>query len=237
MMITSTFRGIPVTAVAIMALVVAGCAGDNDRVAELERDLAQVTAERDALQQQHDELAAMLDERDDDETATDDTPGDDDPSEDDAPGDDDPSGSDDVTRPSAAMERSEEGLVDQVRMLLDWGSLPEGWEPGSTPWRSFDLPDDVMGTYAEPGLFVIDLARVLDGPMLGLDVWESTVRVLPGDDDDRATVAVLSWGFADDSVRGQDVRVEMTRIDGAWSATEAEVRYHCLRGVSGDLCV
>ena len=235
-MIRSTIRGIPVAVLAVMALVVTGCAGDDDRVAELERDLAQVTAERDALQEQHDELAAMLDERDDDDSTTDDAPGDDAAGENDAPGDDDSSEGDDVTRPSAAMERSDEGLVDQIRMLLDWGSLPDGWEPGSPPWQSFDLPDDVMGTYAEPGLFVVDLARVLDGPMLGLDVWESTVRVLPGDDDDRATVAVLSWGFADDAVRGQDVRVELTRIDGAWSADDAEVRYHCLRGVSGDLC-
>ncbi|MEX2563331.1 MAG: bZIP transcription factor [Nitriliruptoraceae bacterium] len=236
-MFNSTLRGIPVTAAAVMALVVAGCASNDDRVAELERELAQMTAERDDLRQQRDELAATLDERNDDDTAADDTPADDAASEDDAVGDDDPNKGDDVTRPSAAMERSEEGLVDQIRMLLDWGALPQGWEPGSTPWRSFDLPEDVMGIYAEPGLFVIDLARVLDGPMLGLEVWESTVRVLPGDDDDRATVAVLSWGFADDSVRGQDVRVEMTRIDGAWSADEAEVRYHCLRGVSGDLCV
>lgn len=221
------------------AVIVSGCGGVDEQVAELERELADATAEVEALRAERDELKAALeaaeaaqdaDDTGDADTDRDPDQGDPEPEPSQEPEDGDP-------RPRAAMERSEEGLVDQLRMLLDFGELPDGWVPATTDWQPFDLPDAVMGTYAEPGLFAIDLARVLDGPMLGLDVWESTVRVLPGDDEDHATAAVLSWGFADDSVRGQDVRVELRLDEGAWIADDAQVRYHCLRGVTGNLCV
>lgn len=225
-----------IVAVAIGAAIVAGCSSEDDRVPELERALADATAEVEALRAEQTDLAAALEaaeaRRDADGSGSDSPPQA--PESEPEPDDDN---DDDGNRPRAAMERSDEGLTDQLRMLLSFGDLPDGWEPGTTDWRPFDLPDAVMGTYAEPGLFVIDLARVLDGPMLGLDVWESTVRVLPGDDDGHATAAVLSWGFADDSVRGQDVRADLRSDDGAWIATEAHVRYHCLRGVADNLCV
>lgn len=226
-----------VATIAITALVAVGCASDDSNQ-DLERQLGDANAEiallvaanrqlEAELEQAREQLAARGD--DDGANGSEGSPPDTPPDPDD--------GSDDADRISAAMERSPEGLIDQLRMRVDFGELPDGWEPATTGWRDYDLPEEVLGVYAEPGLFATDLARVLDGEMLGLDVWETTVRVLAGDAEDQATVAVLSWGFADDSVRGQDVRVAMIRDDGAWLATDAEIRFHCLRGVSGDLCV
>jgi hypothetical protein len=141
-----------------------------------------------------------------------------------------------------ARPRTAEGLVDQLRdHVRDRDALPEGFEPGATAWQPFDVPDEVRDRYATPGEAVMALAEALDGPQLGTEVWETTVRVLPDEDDpDLAHGAVLSWGFLDDSVEGRDVRVTLTRTDDdAWEPGGAEQRFRCLRGVTddGELCI
>jgi hypothetical protein len=61
--------------------------------------------------------------------------------------------------------------------------------------------------------------------------------LLDQSDPDQAYVAVLSYGMADDAVAGRDVRMTITRSDDGWEPGGAEERFHCMRGVDGDLCV
>ena len=142
----------------------------------------------------------------------------------------------------AARPRTPEGLIDQLRVhVRDLDALPDEFEPGVTDWTSFEVPDEVDGTYDTPGEVVAELAAVTDAPQLGTDVWETTIRVLLDEDDpDLAYGAVLSWGFLDDSVEGRDVRVTLTRTDDdRWEPGGAEQRFHCMRGVTddGELCI
>jgi len=141
-----------------------------------------------------------------------------------------------------ARLRTPEGLIDQLRVYLrDLDALPDEFEPGVTDWTSFEVPDEVDGTYDTPGEVVAELAAVTDAPQLGTDVWETTIRVLLDEDDpDLAYGAVLSWGFLDDSIEGRDVRITLTRTDDdRWEPGGAEQRFHCMRGVTddGELCI
>jgi outer membrane murein-binding lipoprotein Lpp len=238
------------TALLVLLLGLAGC-GENetdgtdpaaqDRVEELEAELDEARSRIDELEQRNDGLEADLraareqDPADDADDADDDA--DDgaaaDADADDAPGD----------RPTElAPERTAEGLVDQLRLQVrDLGDaeLPEGWEPGTTEWEPFEVPDELQGTYDTPGEIVAELARVLHAPQLGQDTWEATIRVLFDEDDpDLAYGAVLGWGFLDDAVIGEDVRVTLTRTDDErWEAGGAEVRAHCRRGVDDTMCL
>ena len=139
-----------------------------------------------------------------------------------------------------ARQRTPEGLIDQPRASIDPEGLPEGFEPGTTPWEAYDLPEEVEGAFERPGDVAFEIAEVVGGTNLGGPdgAWETTVRVLLDEDDpDLATAAVLRWGFLDDAVAGEDVRVTLVRDGDGWRAGEAERRLHCQRGVTDDgLC-
>lgn len=217
-------------------LLLSACGtGDDEpdvRVAELEAELDQARQDADDLRDRNRDLETELAGLRDPGAGTDDG--------------DDGTGSDGGGAPAPPDREpaplwSAEGLSEQLRQLFDPPpGGPEEWEPGSTDWEPFELPGEVTGqTFDELGLVGTALLDALAGSSLGTDTWESTVRALLDDSDaDQGYVAVLSWGFADDSVQGRDVRVTVTRTDDGWQAGGAEVRHHCLRGVTDDdLCV
>jgi outer membrane murein-binding lipoprotein Lpp len=243
----------------VLVFVLAGCGDDGtddpdpaaqDRVEELEGELDEARSRIDELEERNDALEADL------RAAREDGPADEpeDPQDaDDADADDAGDAGDagegtaDGTEPpdwptEVAQERTAEGLIDQLRLHvrdLDDAEMPEGWQPGTTEWEPFELPDEVRGTYDTPGEIVAELAAVLYVPQLGQDTWETTVRVLLDEDDpDLAYGAVLGWGFLDDAVLGEDIRITLTRTeDERWEAGGAEVRAHCMRGVDGTMCL
>ncbi len=199
----------------------------QERVGELETELEQLRAQVDELEQENqaleDELAAREDA--DPDAAPD--------ADDERPAATDPLA-------DVADAWSAEGLVDQLRIHLRdpeaEAEMPEGWEPGTTDWAPFEVPDGVEGTYDTPGAVMAALAAEVDVDLLGQDQWETTIRVLLDEDDpELAYGAVLGWGFLDDSVVGRDIRMTLTRTgDQRWEPGGAEQRQHCLRGVSDD---
>ena len=214
----------------MLAVAVIGCADDDTRsdrdqaqIEQLETELTEANAaadelgrELEALQTDYAQLEAELRERD-------------------APDADEPL---DPDAPRPQPERSAEGLVDQIRLLLDRGDAPDEFEPDTTPWQPVEALEGLADDYDSPGSLAFDLAATLDRDALGHDLWETTTRVLLDDDDpDLAYVAVLSWGLADDAVAGTDLRMTITRGDDGWQPGGAERRSHCRRGVSDDLCL
>ena len=150
---------------------------------------------------------------------------------------------DDETEPAngpetPAEQRTPEGLVDQLRLRFEQ-DVPDDFDPGSTDWEPFELPEGAVGVHDTPGEAAAGLLESLEGPALGMDVWEATARALVDDEEPgQAYAAVLSWGWADDSVVGRDVRVTLTETDDGWETGGAEARHHCMRGVTDDdLCL
>ncbi len=187
----------------------------DDLRAELdaaEEDLRDAQRERDRLQEQ----LEQLEERDPEDTG------------------------EDVAPDEPARQRTPEGLIDQPRASIDPDGLPEGFEPGTTPWESYEFAEPVEAAFERPGELALEIAEAVGGANLGGPdgAWETTVRVLMDEDDpDLAYAAVLRWGFLDDAVAGEDVRVTLTRDDEGWRAGGAERRLHCIRGVTDDgLC-
>jgi hypothetical protein len=222
--------------VALAALVAVACgtedgddqAAGEDRIAALEEELAQAERRADDLAEENAELEAELEAARADEGPEAGT---------DEDGTTEP---DETPEPAASPQpmRSAEGLNEQLRLLFDPGDLPDGYEPDSTDWRPHDAPADLDGSYGSPGELAFALAAALDAGSLGQDLWETTTRVLlDRSDPDQAYVAVLSYGMADDAVAGRDVRMTITRSDDGWEPGGAEERFHCMRGVDGDLCV
>jgi hypothetical protein len=138
---------------------------------------------------------------------------------------------------------SEAGLEAQPRIAeLRRATPPElGFDPGSTAWAPVDHPRiEVLEslTFDTPAGAALATAAALGwDASLGTDVWEWTVRVWL-DSPERAVAVVLGWGFQDDSVAGQDLRVAMEREDDGWRVESVRRRSHCARGVAdGDLCI
>ena len=213
-------------ALIVLALVVTACGdGDEDdaelqaRVTEVEQERDAAEARADSLAEEHEQLEEELAElRAELRAARDD---------------------DTDERAEPAPVRTPEGLVDQLRTHLARPDEPEEFEPGTTDWRAFELPDDLEDTHGSPGAAASALLESLEAESLGQDVWEATTRVLlDPDDQDTAYAAVLSWGWADDATEGRDVRVTLTRTDdGAWELGGAEARQHCRRGVTDGMCL
>lgn len=234
----------PVLAIlSVLALIATGCgpddpeppadqtaAADQERVDELEASLDDAEQRVRELEADNEALASDLAAaRDADEPADGDA--------DDAADDGEPSAI------SPAQQRTAEGLIDQLRarIITQDGEFPDGWEPGTTDWEPFEVPAEVDGSYDSPGAVMTALAAAIEAPGLGTEQWETTIRVLPDDDDpDLAYGAVLAWGYLDDAVAGRDVRITLTRTDDdQWQPGGAEQRFQCMRGVTddGELCV
>ncbi len=241
----SHHRSLPLSLFLALLLAVAACgpqaeegvdaAGEQaqERIAELEEELAgardQVAALEEDNQALEDELAAL-------EAAA---------TEEDEDAGDEPDAGATPDLDGVADIRTAEGLIDQLRVHLRdpdaTSDVVEGWEPGTTGWAPYEVPEAVKGPYDTPGAVVAALATETGAPLLGVEQWETTIRVLLDDDDpDLAYGAVLGWGFLDDAVVGRDIRITLTRTDDdRWLPGGAEQRQHCLRGVSddGELCV
>lgn len=214
----------------MLAIAVVGCADDDTRHNRDQAQVEQLEAELEEANAAADELGQELEALQNDYAQLEDELREGDDSDPDQPLDPD--------APQPQPQRSAEGLVDQLRLLLDRGDAPDEFEPGTTSWQPVAAPEGLSDGYDTPGALALDLAAALDGDALGFDLWETTTRVLPDDDDpDLAYVAVLSWGLADDAVAGTDLRMTITRGDGGWQPGGAERRSHCRRGVSDDLCL
>lgn len=210
------------------ALLLAGCGpagGEAEaRIAELEASLEQARTDLGELRDENEALEAELAALRDGEPPEE-------PPENGAG-----NGTAGVPQPLWTLE----ALDEQLRTLFAPGAEPpDGAEPGATAWQPFELPDEIVGeTFEEIGLLGVTLLGALDGESIGTNAWESTARaMLDPDDDQQGRVVVLSWGFADDSVQGRDVRVAATRGEDGWQAGAAEVRQHCYRGVTDNLCL
>lgn len=211
------------------ALLAAACAtpeepGDDPPSSELREERDELRAQLDAAEaelleaeRELERLEERLDRRETEAQDEDEAP---------EPGSDAP-----------ARQRTPEGLIDQPRASIDPEDLPEGFEPGTTPWESYEPPQPVNGAFEHPGDVAFEIAEAIGGANLGGPdgAWETTVRVLLDEDDpDLATAAVLRWGFLDDAVAGEDVRVTLVREGDGWRAGEVERRLHCQRGVTDD---
>lgn len=210
-----------IAAVATVALVGACApAGDDDRVAALQADLDTAQVEIDRLREANHELVQQW------EDAQSEGPS------------DDPVNAEDLGTP--AQLRSADGLVDQLRLLFPRpAEMPDEWEPATTDWEPYDLPSAMYEeTFDSAGNLAGSVAQVLDLPMLGLDAWETVIRVLPHDTNESAQVAILTWGLADDAVEGRDFLIEVAAVGDTWRITDAQVRWHCRRGRTDDnLCI
>lgn len=210
-----------IAAVGVLALVGACTPTDSsDEVRNLQEDLDDATVEIERLGEQIRGLEQQVDA-----AASVESP-------------DEPANGEDLGTP--AQLRTAEGLVDQLRLLFPRAAgLPDEWEPGTTDWEPYDLPSAIYEqTFSSAGNLAGSVAQVLDLPMLGLDAWETVIRVLPNDTNASAQVAVLTWGLADDAVEGRDLLISVEADGEIWRIIDAQVRWHCRRGVTTDnLCV
>lgn len=103
-----------------------------------------------------------------------------------------------------------------------------GFEPGTTDWQGVGergLPGPVC---AEGDHAVSALAEELMPATAG--GVSRTVRHFRSGD--RLLVLVQRFGFEDDSLAGDDIRLLSGRDDDCWIALVAERRLHCRRGIA-----
>jgi hypothetical protein len=152
-----------------------------------------------------------------------------------------------VLEPTPEPAWSREALEDQPRMHELRARTPAelGFAPGSTEWRPSEreippLLRSPAGSQpaANPGAALHLLLREWAlADQLGLDVWELTTRVWYADDSNAFGV-IQAWGFQDDSVAGQDYRVQLHRAGDRWFVDRMDERFHCWRGVTPEgFCV
>lgn len=125
--------------------------------------------------------------------------------------------------------------------LID-NSLAEenGWQKGVTNWREWDKEyDQTLGSanqiWETPGLLMN--AWMLDVEVsygLGVYVWEINTRI-DISDENKAEGYIMSYGLQDDSVDGSDIKLTMLKENDFWYVEKAEVRDRCSRGVSEDV--
>lgn len=131
----------------------------------------------------------------------------------------------------------EEGLLWQPRLEELMAARDFGFEPGSSPWDSASVPEGFRGgRWNSPGDLLFDLVRDLGyDNTLGVHTWEVTTRAFI--ENGTAYGAILLWGFQDDAVAGEDMRVTLQEDGSGWYVSGLERRYHCRRGVSEGLCL
>lgn len=144
---------------------------------------------------------------------------------------------DEMARPGGRT-LSEEELLSNHRMVeLERTADREFSNPGTTGWRRADLPDGMGGPAMDsPGEVLAALrAESRVDSQLGTDVLEITSRMAV--EGDQATGVLLLWWLMDDSVIGRDMKLTMEREGQGWMPVSLEERFHCLRGVDGELCL
>ena len=100
--------------------------------------------------------------------------------------------------------------------------VADDFAPLSTPTMSFGSPLSAAQYFAR-------FEPETDEGAPSLDL---TVRTSDGESE--YVMIVSSEGYADDSVRGEQWRIVVTRIEGGWKVTEAGRRFKCWRGGSPD---
>jgi hypothetical protein len=121
----------------------------------------------------------------------------------------------------------------------------EGWangaflSPATNPADETERFRKILGAarFASDTALVATLQKALERE-LGKEPEPRFAAKLVGIARGNATVALLSLCcFADDSVAGEQVWLELARKDGTWSIARARVSRLCPRGTSGDLCL
>ena len=144
---------------------------------------------------------------------------------------------DEMARPAGRTLSAEELVANHRMEEFKRTADPEFANPGTTEWRRADLPDSMAGPGMEsPGdlLAALRVESRLDRD-LGSELMEITARV--AEEGDQATGVLLLWGILDDSMIGQDLRLTMERSGEGWMPVGLQERFHCVRGVSGELCL
>ncbi|UCZ53546.1 hypothetical protein LGQ02_01745 [Bacillus shivajii] len=114
-----------------------------------------------------------------------------------------------------------------------------GWMRGTTEWRDWEgdadhfyLPTDE--SWETPTALMYEwMLEEETMSWLGLDVWETTLRIeYPSEY--KAVGYILNYGFKDDSVAGRDMKLTMHQNKAYWYLDEVKVRDQCARNVSED---
>lgn len=124
-------------------------------------------------------------------------------------------------------------FYDQPAMEALREGTPEGlgFTPETGEWR--EAADGVSGS----GAFCVDAGAAADelaGRLEPSPGGSGTATIRQHRQDDRLMVLVQRFGFQDDAVAGDDIRVMLRRDDGCWVAEAAERRVHCRRGLTGE---
>lgn len=135
-----------------------------------------------------------------------------------------------------------EGFYEQHWMYqLKHSDNELGFEPGSLDWRdytgtSFQGFSETDSTYTETGMLVYDWLDEVNINGHWGELSETAIRVRL-QDEESAEAIILQWGLKDDSIYGIDYLLQLQQSDGNWFIESVQERYHCGRGVSGDLCL
>jgi outer membrane murein-binding lipoprotein Lpp len=205
----------------LVGVLLSGCSnsdGHQEKVAELEKEIAEVYAQ---LEDKEMELETVSQKPEEGETG------------------------EFFTIPKDQVPRLWRDVDAQLwDYLIDHSMAEEnGWKKGVTNWREWGGEfDEALGTanqiWETPGLLMN--AWMLDVEIsygLGMDVWEINTRI--NLDENKAEGYIMSYGMHDDSVSGSDIKLTMLKENDFWYVEKAEVRERCSRGVSEDkeLCL
>ena len=111
-----------------------------------------------------------------------------------------------------------------------------GWEQVSTNWRKLDGEfDETISSpnqfWQSPGMLMLAFMTDLEvSYFLGQDVWEINSRI-EFTDENNANGYILSYGWLDDSIAGNDIKLTMKKDNGFWYIEYAEEREQCYRGL------
>ncbi|WP_339147703.1 MULTISPECIES: hypothetical protein [unclassified Sutcliffiella] len=205
----------------LVGVLLSGCSnsdGHQEKVAELEKEIAEVYAQ---LEDKEMELETVSQKPEEEETG------------------------EFFTIPKDQVPRLWRDVDAQLwDYLIDHSMAEEnGWKKDVTNWREWVGEfDEALGTanqiWETPGLLMN--AWMLDVEIsygLGMDVWEINTRI--DLDENKAEGYIMSYGMHDDSVSGSDIKLTMLKENDFWYVEKAEVRERCSRGVSEDkeLCL
>ncbi len=113
------------------------------------------------------------------------------------------------------------------------------WDLGVTNWLEWKGHFDQELTFESPGEIMNAWVKdVSDIYWLGQELWEISMRN-EYIDENHAVGYILRYGFLDDSIAGDDVKLTMVRENDTWSIKKVEMRHHCSRYVNDEkeLCV
>lgn len=135
-------------------------------------------------------------------------------------------------------------FYDQIWMYQDQTELEQdaGFERESLDWQgafgeeseSFNAAHTDLSTAESLVYTWLGERNMLEHP----DSFDELTVRMNHPEDNVAEAVVLKWGLRDDAIAGEDFRLTLEEVDGAWQIADIEVRVHCRRGTTemdGDL--